>query len=182
MTWRKAGLLERDSASVGDQVSDFSARRVIEERLRRLAQLLALLGDEDERTLNLVGAVLDGLLRGRDAIHRDSLDGVVHRRQRSVTECIRVCRDARNDCAGARQLLLILAGIFNANDALEAVARARTCLTADQDDRGVVAADLAPVGDGAVCQALDLLERQVSDRVLVVYDDGNAVEREGGGG
>ena len=69
---------------------------------------------------------------------------------------------------GGGQLLTILAGILGAGDGLEAIAGAAAGLTADQDDLGVIAAHVLPVGDLAGVQLGDLLQGQVGDGVVGV--------------
>ena len=141
---------------------------------------VTLVGDEHKGTLDLVAAVLHGVLAARHALHGDHSHGVAYCRQRSVADGQGVGLHSADDSAGSGQLLCILAAVLHVHDALEAVAGAGTGLTADQHDLAVVAADLRPVGDLAGEHLLELVHGQVRHLAVLIHDDGDAVQRHGG--
>ena len=83
--------------------------------------------------------------------------------------------DGGDHIAGGGQLLAVLALVLGAGDGLEAVAGAAGGLAADENDLGVIAAHVLPVGDLAGVELGDLLHAQVADGVVGVDDDGDAV-------
>ena len=174
--------VHRNCAGRGDVLGSFRAQGEVEELLGVVGERFAGLGHEDERTLDDIAAVLDGLLGGSYAADRQSLDGILEGCEGSIADGIRVLGDGRDDVTGGGQLLTVLAGILGTGDGFEAVARAGTGFAADEDDLGVIAADLGPVGDLAGVDVGDLLDSQIGDGVFGVHDHGDAVKGNDGPG
>ena len=173
-------LVEGDCTGSSDDRGSLAAEGVVEEGLGSLAEGLGAPGGHDEGALDQVLAAQDGLLAGSDAVDGHSLDAVADCGQGGVADGVGVGGDGGDDITCARQLLAVLAQVLGSGDGLEAVPRSAASLAADQDDGGVGAADLAPVGDLAGVEGCDLLEGQVVDRVGVVDDDGDSIQSEDG--
>ena len=176
------GVHQRHSAGDADQLGSVLAGGKVDEGLGSLRQLGGIVGDEVEGTLDLVRAIQNGLLTALHAAHGQGLDGVAHSRQGSVADGQRVGGHSRDDSAGGGQLLVVLALVLDAHDALEAVTGAGTSLTADDHDLAVFAAHIGPVGDLLGEDLGQLIHGQVGDGVLAVDHHGDAVQGNGGGG
>src|SRR5699024_3091416 len=124
----------------------------------------------------------DGGLAALDAFDGQGLDGVADGGQGGVADGQLVGGDGRDDGAGGGQLLVVDAGVLDADDALKAVAGAGAGLAADDDDLAILAADVGPVGHFLLEDLGQLLDAQVRDGVLVVDHHGDAVQGDGGGG
>ena len=105
-------LVDGHGTGSTDQVRSVRAGGKVEECLRLLGQGSGIVGDEDERALDLVGAVLDGILTALHALHGDSLDGIADGRQGSVADGQGVGLHSADDSAGGRQLLGILCLLY----------------------------------------------------------------------
>ena len=145
-----------------------------------LRQGHALVGDEHEGTLDLVAAVLHGVLAALHTLHGDHGNGVAHSGQGSVADGQRIGLHSADDCAGSGQLLCVLAAVLHVHDALKAIAGAGTGLAAHQNDLAVVAAHILPVGDLAGEHLLQLVHGQVCHLAGLVDNNGDAVQSHGG--
>ena len=125
--------VHRNSTGGGNVLGGFRAQSEVKELLCVGGEGFAGLGHEDERTLDDIAAVLDGLFRGSHAADRQSLDGILEGCEGSIADGIRVLGDGRDDVAGGGQLLTVLAGILGTGDGFEAVARAGTGFAATSD-------------------------------------------------
>ena len=133
-------LVHGHSACGADEVGSVLAGGKVHKGLCLLRQGNALVGNEHEGTLDLVAAVLDGVLAALHTLHGDHGNGVAHSGQRSVADGQRVCLHSADDSAGGGQLLCILAAVLHVHDALKAIAGAGTGLTTHQNDLAVIAA------------------------------------------
>ena len=123
---------------------------------------------------NLEGVVGDVLALGLDALDLDGVElGIVEVREVKVGDGVVGAGHLSLDVAGLVELGVALKvdSLVAKDGGLEGGAGAGADLTVEDDDGGVVAADLLPVGDLAGEDALELLEGQVVD-LDVLGDDG----------
>ena len=128
--FRFISAVHRNCTGGRDVLGSFCASGEVEELLRRIRELYTGLGDQDERTLDHIAAVLDGILGGRYAADLQCLDAVLDRCKRCIADGVRVAGNRGDDIARAGQLLTVLAGVLGVRDRLKAVARAAARLTA----------------------------------------------------
>lgn len=108
-------------ACLGDYLRGLLGGCVVEKLLSRLRELCAVLGNEDERTLNFVAAVLDGDLARSNSVYLERLYGVLYGGERSVAYGVGVLRYRCDNVAGRGQLLAVFALVICAGCRLEAV-------------------------------------------------------------
>ena len=165
----------RDRAGLDDVLVRFLGGSEVEEGFRCAGQGGVVSRYQHEVSLDGVGAVLDGLLVGSHAAHAQDLHGVAHGGQGGVADGVGVSGHCGNHVAGGGQFLIVQALFSSLCNGLEAVPGAGSGLPADAHHRGVIAPQLAPVGDLAGVQLGDLLYRQIGHRVFLVHHDGDAV-------
>ena len=146
-------LFYRNSACLGNEFGSLVADGVIQKCLCRSTERGIFFGDKDKGTLDFIGAVLYSFFRSGYSVNGDCLHRLIYRSKGSIAKRICICCNTCNDCTGAGQLLFILAGILDIDNAFETVTGTRTCFTSDEYDGCIVAADFLPVADGAGCQA-----------------------------
>ena len=123
---------------------------------------------------DLEGVVGDILALGLDTLDLDGVElGVIEVREIEVGDGVVGAAHLSLDVAGLVELGVALKvdGLVAKDGGLEGGAGAGASLAVENDNLGVVAADLLPVGDLAREDALELLEGQVVDR-HVLGDDG----------
>ena len=123
---------------------------------------------------DLERVVGDVLALGLDALDFDGVElGVIEVREVEVGDGVVGAAHLSLDVAGLVELGVALKvdGLVAKNGGLEGGTGARASLAVENDDLGVVAADLLPVGDLAGEDTLELLEGQVID-LDVLGDDG----------
>ena len=133
-------------ACLGDYLCGLLGGCVVEKLLSRLRELCAVLGNEDERTLNFVAAVLDGGLARSNSVYFERLYGVLYGGERSVAYGVGILRYRCDNVAGRGQLLAVFALVLCAGCRLEAVSCSASRLAAYKNDFAVFSAELLPVG------------------------------------
>ena len=150
----------------------------IVELLCFFGKLSVFLGDEAERTLQLVASIFDGVFGAGYAIDLDSLNLVLtlYCGEGRVSDCFLIAAYCGNYRTGGCQFLFQLALVFGAGCAFEAVSRTGSGLSADAGNLSGFTADLAPVCDLSAKNVCYLLSCQILYTVLCIDDYGNSIQ------
>ena len=168
----------RNGTGVTNQICRIFRCCEIVELLCFFGKLSVFLGDEAERTLQLVASIFDGVFGASYAVNLDSLNLVLtfYCGEGSVSDCFLIaayCGDYRT--CGC-QFLFQLALVFGAGCTFETVSRTGSCFSADAGDLSVFTADLAPVCDLSAKNVCYLLSCQILYTVVCIDDYGDSVQ------